>query len=106
MIERVFALREEGRISRRGGVLVKMAKPRQDERADLPAIGVSTVENAARAGLSGIAIEAGRTFILGLAETLAAANEKGLLSRRSVEAQRTRQGEQNQPAIENSNRGR
>lgn len=78
MIERVFALREEGRISRRGGVLVKMAKPRQDERADLPAIGVSTVENAARAGLSGIAIEAGRTFILGLAETLAAANEKGL----------------------------
>lgn len=78
MIERVFALRQEGRISRRGGVLVKMAKPRQDERADLPAIGVSTVENAARAGLSGIAIEAGRTFILGLAETLAAANEKGL----------------------------
>jgi DUF1009 family protein len=55
-----------------------MAKPRQDERADLPAIGVSTVENAARAGLSGIAIEAGRTFILGLGETMAAANEKGL----------------------------
>jgi DUF1009 family protein len=78
MIERVYALRQAGRIPKRGGVLVKMAKPRQDERADLPAIGVSTVENAARAGLSGIAIEAGRTFILGLGETMAAANEKGL----------------------------
>ncbi|EFM63106.1 phosphatidate cytidyltransferase [Brucella sp. NF 2653] len=78
MIERVCELRTAGRISRRGGVLVKMAKPRQDERADLPAIGLSTVENAERAGLAGIAIEAGRTFILGFGETLAAANKKGL----------------------------
>ncbi|ENR70452.1 LpxI family protein [Brucella abortus] len=78
MIERVGELRTAGRISRRGGVLVKMAKPRQDERADLPAIGLSTVENAERAGLAGIAIEAGRTFILGFGETLAAANKKGL----------------------------
>ncbi|QGA55691.1 LpxI family protein [Brucella sp. 2280] len=78
MIERVRELRMAGRISRRGGVLVKMAKPRQDERADLPAIGLSTVENAERAGLAGIAIEAGRTFILGFGETLAAANKKGL----------------------------
>ncbi len=89
MIERVYALRQAGRIPKRGGVLVKMAKPRQDERADLPAIGVSTVENAARAGLSGIAIEAGRTFILGLGETMAAANEKVFSLRRSVETKGT-----------------
>ncbi len=78
MIERVRELRAAGRIPHRGGVLVKMAKPRQDERADLPAIGLSTVENAERAGLAGIAVEAGRTFILGFGETLAAANQKGL----------------------------
>lgn len=78
MILRVEALRKAGRIPKRGGVLVKMAKPRQDERADLPAIGLSTVENAARAGLSGIAVEAGRAFILGFGETIAAADEKGL----------------------------
>ncbi|MFC4625283.1 LpxI family protein [Daeguia caeni] len=78
MIERVVELRAAGRIPRRGGVLVKMAKPQQDERADLPAIGVQTVENAARAGLSGIAVEGQRSFILGLAETIAKANEKGL----------------------------
>ncbi|WP_343314493.1 LpxI family protein [Brucella sp. BE17] len=78
MIERIVELRAAGRIPRRGGVLVKMAKPRQDERADLPAIGVSTVANAKRAGLAGIALEAGRTFILGFGETLASANEHGL----------------------------
>lgn len=81
MIGRVRELRAAGRIPRRGGVLVKMAKPRQDERADLPAIGLSTVENAASAGLAGIAVEAGRTFILGFGETVRAANEKGLFIR-------------------------
>lgn len=78
MIERVRELRAARRIPRRGGVLVKMAKPQQDERADLPTIGISTVENAAKAGLTGIAVEAGRTFILGFGETIAAANDKGL----------------------------
>ncbi|WP_273792931.1 LpxI family protein [Brucella anthropi] len=78
MIERVGALRAAGRIPRHGGVLVKMAKPQQDERADLPTIGVSTVDNASKAGLSGIAVEAGRTFILGFGEAVARANERGL----------------------------
>ncbi len=78
MIERVRALRAAGRVPRRGGVLVKMAKPRQDDRADLPAIGVSTVENAALAGLSGVVVEAGRSFILGFGDTIAAADAKGL----------------------------
>lgn len=77
MLERVRELRVAGRIPRRGGVLVKMAKPQQDERADLPTIGISTVINAAHAGLSGIAVEAGRTFILGFGETIASANDKG-----------------------------
>ncbi|WP_139976017.1 LpxI family protein [Ochrobactrum sp. CGA5] len=78
MIERVGALRAAGRIPRHGGVLVKMAKPQQDERADLPTIGVSTVDTASKAGLSGIAVEAGRTFILGFGEAVARANERGL----------------------------
>lgn len=46
------------------GVLVKCMKPGQDERLDLPAIGPATVRNAARAGLAGIAVEAGRTLIV------------------------------------------
>lgn len=78
MLARVREMREAGRIPRRGGVLVKCAKPKQDERADLPAVGIATVENAAAAGLAGIAVEAGRTFILGFGETIAKANKSGL----------------------------
>jgi DUF1009 family protein len=78
MLQRVADLRREKRINRKGGVLVKCAKPQQEVRADLPAIGVSTVENAVKAGLRGIAIEARRTLILGFSETVAAADEAGL----------------------------
>ncbi|MEN9894181.1 MAG: hypothetical protein RIR97_33, partial [Pseudomonadota bacterium] len=47
MLERVAMIRAQGRISqRRKGVLVKLCKPQQDERADLPAIGRQTVEKA------------------------------------------------------------
>lgn len=62
----------------RGGVLVKRAKDGQDPRADLPAIGPGTVSAAVAAGLSGIAVQAGRTVILRKAETLSAAEAAGL----------------------------
>ena len=78
MLQRVAKLRHAKRINRKGGVLVKCAKPQQEVRADLPAIGVSTVENAVKAGLKGIAIEARRTLILGYGETIAAADKAGL----------------------------
>jgi DUF1009 family protein len=79
MLERVAGLRAEGRISaRRKGVLVKLCKPQQDMRADLPAIGPSTVENAVKAGLAGIAVEAGRALVLEEHEMITAANAAGL----------------------------
>lgn len=79
MLERVAALRLEGRISaRRRGVLVKLCKPQQDMRADLPTIGLSTVENARRAGLAGIAVEAGRALVLDREAMVKAADEAGL----------------------------
>jgi len=60
LIARSAALRREGP----GGVLVKGLKPGQDRRADLPTIGPDTVKAAAAAGLRGIAVEAGATFLL------------------------------------------
>ncbi|HEX8047811.1 LpxI family protein [Rhizobium sp.] len=79
MIERVAGLRAEGRIStRRRGVLVKLCKPQQDVRADLPSIGVSTVLNAKKAGLAGVAVEAGRALVLEREAVIAAADEAGL----------------------------
>lgn len=79
MLARVAALRAEGRISpRRKGVLVKLCKPQQDIRADLPTIGIETVENAKKAGLAGIAVEAGRALVLDREAMLKAADEAGI----------------------------
>ena len=62
----------------RGGVLVKAAKPQQERRVDLPAIGPGTVAAAARAGLAGIAVEAGASLIIDAAATREAADTAGL----------------------------
>lgn len=74
LIERCAALRREGL----GGVLVKACKPGQERRVDLPTVGIETVHGAARAGLRGIAIEAGRTLVLDRAAMTRAADEAGL----------------------------
>ncbi len=60
------------------GVLCKAPKPGQDWRIDLPSIGVGTMEAAANAGLGGVAVQAGGVLVLGLAETVAKADELGL----------------------------
>ncbi len=70
LIARSRDVRREGQ----GGVLIKLAKPQQDNRFDLPTIGVDTVRNAAAAGLAGIAVEAGRSLIVGRDATLEAAD--------------------------------
>jgi len=70
LLMRVSALRERGRIPSSGGVLVKCMKPQQDSRVDVPAIGPDTAEAARRAGLDGVAGEAGRTIVAGMAETV------------------------------------
>ena len=79
MLERVEALRANGRAKWKGrsGVLAKRSKPQQDLRVDMPAIGPRTVEAVARAGLAGIAIEAGRVMIAERAETVAVAERTG-----------------------------
>ncbi len=61
-----------------GGVLVKLVKPGQDRRADLPTLGAGTVAAAAAAGLRGIAFEAGGAILVDRAATVAAADKAGL----------------------------
>lgn len=66
MLARVAGLPEavRGTPAARRGVLVKRAKPIQDRRIDLPTMGLATLEAAAAAGLSGIAVEAGGALIV------------------------------------------
>lgn len=79
LLERTVKIRTHGRLAgKKRGVLVKCAKPGQETRADLPTIGPRTVSDAHAAGLAGIAIEAGRSFILETGETVRLANELGL----------------------------
>jgi len=81
MMRRVMRMRQSWFGLRRreeGGVLIKAAKRGQDLRVDMPTIGPRTVIEAARAGLSGIAIGAGSTFVLEQEETLRTADRLGL----------------------------
>ncbi|MBR1142158.1 LpxI family protein [Bradyrhizobium sp. AUGA SZCCT0431] len=80
LLARVARLRSEGRI-RAGtgrGVLVKAPKTSQDLRFDLPTVGATTVEGAAKAGLAGIAIIAGQTIAADAQAMIEAADSAGL----------------------------
>jgi UDP-2,3-diacylglucosamine hydrolase len=59
-------------------VLAKASKPQQPLFVDLPAIGPETVTGAADAGISVIAVEAGRTLLLERGRLVEAANRHGI----------------------------
>ncbi len=61
-----------------GGVLLKLVKPGQDRRADLPTIGPATLRAAAAAKLRGVAFEAGGTLLTDRAACIAEADAAGL----------------------------
>lgn len=61
-----------------GGVLVKLAKPQQDMRLDLPVVGPDTIRAAAAAHLAGVVIEAGGALLTRREETLAEATRTGV----------------------------
>ncbi|MEM7566602.1 MAG: UDP-2,3-diacylglucosamine diphosphatase LpxI [Pseudomonadota bacterium] len=80
MLARVAALPAERRRTAPppSGVLLKMPKPGQDRRFDLPTLGPATVRAAAAAGLEGVAGLAGETQLVDPAETAAVADAAGL----------------------------
>ncbi len=58
-----------------GGVLVKLRKPQQDMRIDLPTIGPRSIERAHESGLEGIVVHAGNGLIVDEKETIALADK-------------------------------
>ena len=58
--------------------MVKVAKPNQDMRFDVPVIGVATVWAMERAGATCLCVEAGRTLLFDPAAVIAAADEAGI----------------------------
>ena len=57
-------VRRAGKIAGEGIVVVKMARPKQDMRFDIPVVGLKTLETLAQVKASVLAIEAGKTLIL------------------------------------------
>ncbi|MEN8236797.1 MAG: UDP-2,3-diacylglucosamine diphosphatase LpxI, partial [Pseudomonadota bacterium] len=74
LIKRCAELRRPGP----GGVLIKIAKPGQERRVDLPTIGSKTVRLTVASGLRGIAVEAGGVQILDKSEVIRLADEHGI----------------------------
>lgn len=62
----------------RAGIFVKIKKANQINDADLPTIGVTTVLNVAKSGLQGIVVEAEKTIIVNLTDTIRKADELGI----------------------------
>jgi DUF1009 family protein len=71
-------IRRGGRLGKGNAVLVKVLKPDQDERFDLPAIGAQTVRNMAAAGIRALALEAGRAVVFDREEMISRADRSGI----------------------------
>jgi DUF1009 family protein len=68
-----------GALAGAGTRVVKVAKPNQDMRFDVPVVGVATIEAMRAAGADGISIDAGRTLVLDGDAFFRAADEAGLV---------------------------
>jgi UDP-2,3-diacylglucosamine hydrolase len=70
------AIRRGAALGKKGAVVVKVSKPHQDIRFDVPVIGCETLEIASAAGITIIAVEAGKTLLLDKEAVITLAQEK------------------------------
>jgi DUF1009 family protein len=73
------AIERAGRYAQgRSLVVVKVSKPKQDMRFDVPVVGIPTVEGMQRAGATALALDAGRTLLFERSVLIAKADEAGI----------------------------
>ena len=68
-----------GKIAKKGGIVVKVAKPQQDKRFDIPAIGLNTLKTMKKFNLSVIAVEANETIIVEQEKVINFANKNNIV---------------------------
>jgi len=66
------------RLAGQGTRVVKVAKPKQDMRFDVPVIGRTTIEAMGRAGASALSVDAGKTLFVDGEDIISAADEAGI----------------------------
>ena len=74
MLSRAATVRKQGKAP----VMVKVLKPGQDMRVDLPAIGLLTIERLIKYGIKGIAVEAGGILLIEREAVIKRADEAGI----------------------------
>lgn len=72
------AIRRGGKLGGEGTVVVKVSKPNQDLRFDLPCIGPETIESLKAAQSSVLGVEAGKTLMLSVERSVREADQAGL----------------------------
>ena len=72
------AIKRGGALGKGKAVVVKVSKPNQDFRFDVPVIGPATIDTAAEAGVIAIVVEAGKTLLLGKDEIIANCDALGV----------------------------
>jgi hypothetical protein len=72
------AIARAGRLAGPGTRVVKVAKPDQDMRFDVPVVGVATIEAMRRAGATALSVDAGKTLVLDGVGFASAADEAGI----------------------------
>lgn len=73
------AIARAGQLAGPGTRVVKVAKPKQDMRFDVPVVGVATIDAMKGAGADALTIDAGRTLILDGHDFIRAADEAGIV---------------------------
>ena len=73
------AIRRGASLAPPGAVVVKMARPAQDMRFDLPVIGPQTLQTLVDARIACLAVEAGKTLVLSCPELVAQAEAAGVI---------------------------
>jgi DUF1009 family protein len=71
-------IRRAGRLAGGGITVVKVSKPNQDLRFDIPVVGLNTVKNLVRSGVRCLAIEAEKTIFIDRQLSVALADKKGV----------------------------
>ncbi|MBN8550543.1 MAG: LpxI family protein [Deltaproteobacteria bacterium] len=72
------AIRRAGELAGKGSVVIKLCKPGQDTRIDLPTVGVKTIETMAASGASALVLEAKKSIILDPDAVAREANQLGI----------------------------
>jgi len=71
-------IKRAGKITRTGAIIIKVSKPAQDMRFDVPVVGLNTIKNLVHVKAAGLAIESDKTLFIDREQSIRLADKKGI----------------------------